>query len=237
VSRSPKGQAQGARASRSPKGQAQGARASRSQDAAETAALQKEEHRGWYSRGYLPHFDQPQLIQFVTFRLADSLPKEVAQAIEHELRKKKTPKSTWEAERRERLEAYLDAGHGACHLRVPRIAELVQNALLHFDGQRYRLIEWAIMPNHVHVLIEQMEGHRLGAVLHAWKSFTSKEANKLLRRTGAFWEADFFDRYIRNEKHYERVAAYIRENPVMAGLSKRPEDWAWSSAARRTHSA
>jgi putative transposase len=149
----------GARASRPPKAQSQGARASRSQDAAETAALQKEEHRGWYSRGYLPHFDQPQLIQFVTFRLADSLPKEVAQAIEHEIRKKKTPKRTWETERRKRVESYLDAGHGACHLRDPRIAELVQNALLHFDGQRYRLIEWAIMPNHVHVLIEQMEGH------------------------------------------------------------------------------
>lgn len=89
------------------------------------------------------------------------------------------------------------------------------------------------MPNHVHVMIEQMEGHRLGDVVHSWKSFTSNSANRVLRRTGSFWEADFFDRYIRNEKHFVKVTDYIWDNPVKAGLVNRAEGWPFGSAAIR----
>jgi putative transposase len=98
--------------------------------------------RGWHSRGYLPHFDSPETVQFVTFRLADSLPAHVAEALRH--RDHALP----------RLDRELDAGWGACWLRRPDVASVVENALMHFDGVRYRLFGWCIMPNHVHVVIE-----------------------------------------------------------------------------------
>jgi len=110
------------------------------------------EQSEWRSRGYLPHRDAPELVQMVTFRLADSLPAEVME----ELRRDPCVQS--DAHRRERAEAYLDAGHGACHLRNPDVARMVENALLRHDSERYRLLAWSIMPNHVHVLIELLPG-------------------------------------------------------------------------------
>src|SRR5687768_1189545 len=97
-------------------------------------------HRGWHSRNYLPHLHSPHLVQTVTFRLADSLPESVRRSLEEDPH----PDT--------RREAALDAGHGACWLRDPQIAALTENALLHFDAQRYRMIAWCIMPNHVHVM-------------------------------------------------------------------------------------
>jgi len=117
-------------------------------------------------------------------------------------------------------------------LRDPAIASIVQDALQHFDGERYRLIAWATMPNHVHVMIEQIAGYPLGDVVHSWKSFTAKAANRRLRRTGAFWERDYFDRYIRDQAHLDATMHYIHENPVKAGLVARAEQWQWSSALR-----
>ncbi len=118
---------------------------------------------GWRSRGYLPHFDQPGLVQMVTFRLADALPVAVLAALDRDSNRPK------DAERRQRLEAYLDAGNGGCYLRDTRIARLVETALLHFDGIRYHLLAWVVMPNHVHALIETLPGHELSDVSQAWK--------------------------------------------------------------------
>jgi REP element-mobilizing transposase RayT len=73
----------------------------------------------------------------------------------------------------------------------------------------------------------------LADVLHPWKSFTSHKANKLLRRSGEFWQREYLDRYVRNAEHYEKVVAYIEENPVKAGLVKLKADWPWSSAKFR----
>ena len=179
-------------------------------------------HKGWASRGYLPHFDAGKLVQAITFRLADSLPKTIYDDI--------TATAANDADIRRRIEAMIDGGRGACVLRNPRIAAIVQDALWHFDGEHYRLIAWAIMPNHVHVLMEQIEGHLLADVVHAWKSFSAKEANKLLRRTGKFWAADYFDRYIRDQSHFDAAVNYIHENPVKAGLVARADVWRWSSA-------
>jgi putative transposase len=101
-------------------------------------------HKDWHSRGYLPHCDVPGLIQSITFRLGDSLPSEVvATALADK------PSSD---QRRERLEVLLNAGRGDCWLALDDIAALVQKALLHFDGQRYQLLAWCVMPNHVHML-------------------------------------------------------------------------------------
>ena len=136
-------------------------------------------------------------------------------------------------EKQRKIEAYLDKGYGECHLRDPRIADLVQENLWHHDGVKYRLLAWVIMPNHVHALVE-IWNTPLGEVLKSWKSYTSKAANKLLGRTGTFWEEDYFDRYLRDGNHYRRVVRYIESNPAKAGLAKAPEQWAWSSARYRS---
>lgn len=128
------------------------------------------------------------------------------------------------------LEAFLDTGCGECHLRDPRVATLVEGALLFFDGARYALHAWVVMPNHVHVLFTPANGWSLSDVVGSWKSFTSKEANKFLGRAGRFWQPDYFDRYVRNEQHFLRVVEYIEFNPVKAGLCEWPTDWSLGSA-------
>lgn len=178
-------------------------------------------HKGWHSRGYLPHFDSPETIQFVTFRLADSLPRAVAEMLA------RRPVNLFEAD------ASLDAGLGACWLGDPAIADLVQDTILHFDGQRYCLLAWCIMPNHVHVVVEPGVGHSLGAIVHSWKSFSANQANRMLRRSGPFWHRDYFDRYIRDEGHLERTADYVENNPVKAELTANAIDWPWSSRRLR----
>ena len=101
--------------------------------------------KGWHSRGYLPHFDGGSIPQTVTFRLADSLPKAILDRWENELAT--MPEARASLERRERIEHYLDSGAGQCWLARPAIAETVENALLFFEGQRYELEAWVVMPN------------------------------------------------------------------------------------------
>ncbi len=177
--------------------------------------------KGWHSRGYLPHFDSPEAIQFVTFRLADSLPRVVVESFR--LRDDAV----------QEIDRELDAGLGACSLRQPEIASLVQDALLHFDGERYRLLAWCIMPNHVHVVIDVLLGYSLSDIVRSWKSFTARRANAQLGRSGAFWHADYFDRYMRDEDHLARTVEYVEQNPVKAGLVGITVDWLWSSARFR----
>jgi len=95
----------------------------------------------WYSRGYLPHRDAKQLLQAVTFRLADSLPQEKLKLLEEEL--SNLPENQRATHRREKIEQWLDAGMGCCAPRHPKLAEQTRNALLHFDGQRYQLLAWS----------------------------------------------------------------------------------------------
>lgn len=183
-------------------------------------------HLGWRSRGYLPHWDHPGVIQGITFRMADSLPAEL--------------RAEWEAIlsladeqiRRSRMQAYLDSGLGSCSLREPAVAMLVEAALLHLDGLRYRLLAWVIMPNHVHVVVQLVEGFTLGSVLQTWKSYTARRINALLGRTGTFWAREYYDRYIRDLKHLEAMISYVHRNPVKAGLVDKPQDWPFSSARR-----
>lgn len=181
----------------------------------------------WYSRGYIPHFDAPNIIQGITFRLADSLPAHVVEQLAAE--------EIDDSARRARIEQYLNSGYGACYLKEPRIGRLVETALQHFDGERYQLIAWVVMPNHVHVLAEIFDGYSLPKIVHSWKSYMANEANQLLNRNGRFWFRDFFDRYIRDEPHFANAVHYIHDNPVKAGLVKRPEDWPFSSIHKFNH--
>ena len=189
---------------------------------------------GWHSRGYLPHFDAGEVFQSVTFRLHDSMPQELLVKWREELARES---DDFEDELRWRIEAYLDRGYGACHLADDRIATLVQNALLHFDGERYRLSAWVLMPNHVHLLAAPCYGHSLSSIMHSLKSYSSQEANKVLKRTGRFWFEDYFDRYIRNAKHFENAVGYIESNPVRAGLCNAPSEWRFGSACFRAREA
>ena len=187
---------------------------------------------GWYSRGYHPHFDGPMVVQSVGFRLADSVPKRLLrrwrQEVEEDLELDKA-----RAVRLERLVSrFEDTGYGACHLRRPAVARLVQESLLHADGDRYRLIEWCVMPNHVHVLVEPLRTP-LPDIVRMWKSTTARQANRLLGRSGPLWMRDYYDRFIRDSRHLEAVRRYIWLNPVQAGLCREPEEWLWSSAHLR----
>jgi putative transposase len=182
------------------------------------------QHERWHSRLYLPHFDAPAHIQTVTFRLADALPVEVARSLALE---------SDSPSKRARVYALLDAGHGACLLGDPAIAKIVEDALLFHDGDRYQIIAWCLMPNHVHVLIRQKVGFRLGQIVHSWKSFTAKSINSRTGKTGRVWHPDYFDRFIRDERHLQPAIAYIEENPVKAGLVSVASDWPWSSSRRR----
>ncbi len=179
--------------------------------------------KGWYTRGYLPHYDQPGTLQMVTFRLADALPA--------------ARRREWEAlfavedgrEQRTRIEAYLDRGLGACHLRDPRVAASVEAVLLYGDGRHYRLAAWVVMPNHVHALVE-LWTLPLGRLIQAWKGTSARDANRLLGRPGTFWQTEYWDRYLRDEEHFRKAQRYIEGNPVKAHLARRPEDWPFSSA-------
>jgi putative DNA methylase len=169
-------------------------------------------------------------VQACTFRLGDSLPASVLESWEPDV--SALPPEERATARKRRIDAWLDAGHGACWLRDARVAALVEESLLHFDGTRYRLLGWAIMPNHVHALVETMEGWPIEEVAHSWKSWTAHAANRVLGRTGKFWQREYHDRFVRDGTHFERVLRYIEENPVKAGLCECSEDWRWGSARR-----
>ena len=188
---------------------------------------------GWHSRGYLPHFDGIVIPQFVTIHLADSLPKKVLQGWQEELKSLK-----FEQERiilQKRIERYLDQGFGSAFLKDHRIATLVQNSLLKFDGIRYRLFAWVVMPNHVHTLLTRFEANKLEGIFHSLKSYTAHEANKILGREGQFWIEEYFDRYIRDPRHFRKTVEYIENNPVKARLCEKPSDWPYSSAWFKKH--
>jgi putative transposase len=181
-------------------------------------SLKLMQHKGWHSRNYLPHFDSQDVIQFVTFRLADSLPKEALERLKM-------------ADRPETLRhEMLDRGRGTCWLKSEPIARRVEDALLAFDGQRYRLHAWTIMPNHVHVLFAVVPDVPLGTIISSWKRFTARRANAQLGRIGAFWQTEYWDRFIRNETHFTATQSYIDQNPVKAGLVTEARLWPFGSA-------
>jgi len=184
---------------------------------------------------HLPHWTKSGATYAVNFRLADSLPASVLDAWRQErkeilaaARQQDRPLTTHEEMELDRLystriAAFLDSGHGACHLAKPEIASMVQDALRHFDGQRYDLIAWCIMPNHVHVMVRPLEGHNLAGILHSWKSFTAKQANQQLGETGSFWQEESYDHLIRDEDDFHYQLTYLLQNPEKAGLA----DWPW----------
>lgn len=198
---------------------------------------------GIHSRGYLPHVKREGASYFVTFRLADSLPKEVLLRFEREhaeaLRRLPAKAASEQAdeihrELRRKIERYLDQGAGECHLRQPEIADMAAAALRHFHGGHYLLDDWVVMPNHVHAILWPMPNFTLSEILKSRKRHTARQANLILGRTGkTFWQRESYDHWIRNDNEKARIRRYIRMNPVNAHLCEAPEDWKWSSASPR----
>ena len=214
--------------------------------AAATAALQDScNHNplvaGFHFRGVLPHLKKEGGTYFVTFRQASALPKEVLLRFKHErdaiLQQALAAKRplTWHEQEElfrwysSRVDKYLDAGHGTCHLSNPELASLVAGAVQFFDGQRYELCAWVVMPNHVHLLI--LPRVPVPTITRWLKSWTARQANEMLGQAGRpFWQDESYNHWARDRPERERIARYIEQNPVSAGLAASPEEWAWSSA-------
>lgn len=182
--------------------------------------------RGWHQRGYLPHFDAPDVTQFVTFQLHDSFP--VMRLVELEALFKEPDDSA----KRRKLEAWLDRGHGECWLRRPDVGQLVEKILLHGDERDFRFQAWVVMPNHVHLVVN-VWNVPLAKLINRWKGKSSREANKLLGRRGAFWQVDYYDTLIRDAAHLKRAIRYTEQNPVKAFLVRAAHEWLSGSARHR----
>lgn len=176
---------------------------------------------------WLPHWQQPGACLFLTFRLADAVPKELLDRWRDEreawLRFHPEP---WpekvEREYHERfsgaVKRWLDAGHGACVLRQPECSRIVANALGHFDRERYGLHSWVVMPNHVHALLSLAPGSDLPQLVRSWKTFAARGINARTGRSGTLWQHEYFDRIVRDARHFANCVRYIRRNPTKANL-------------------
>lgn len=175
----------------------------------------------------LPHWQQSGCTYFVTFRLADSLPQNQLKAWQEErdiwLKVHPQPwtndtEDEYEKRFLDRIQGWLDAGYGSCALSQKPIQDLVAGAMQFFDGRRYRLGDFVLMPNHVHGLVTPLANFTLSSILHSWKSYTANQANRLLGRSGTFWMDENFDHIVRSEEQLRHFRQYIAQNPVTARL-------------------
>lgn len=201
---------------------------------------------GMFYRRNLPHIQPPGGTFFVTFRLAGSIPAKVLAMLHAEAERISAGLESLPAspERAERLyqedrrffrewDAFLDQGQGPDWLRIPEIAKLVADAMHFFDGQRYDLLAYCIMSNHVHIVFTPLlktadACYSLAEIMHSIKGFTAGKANRILGRTGAFWLHESYDHYVRDEAELHRIVAYVVNNPVKAGLVTEWQAWPWT---------
>jgi len=187
----------------------------------------------------LPHLDQTGSLTFVTMRLADSMPKEVVTKWHHEIESWLVenglanrniedilgdpavhPKRKQELKRfkHRRWHGHLDDCHGACPLRDPKLAEEVGKSLLHFNGMRYDLERFIVMPNHAHVLIQMRSGYELRKEFGGIMRFSGRTINRRMGKAGEFWQSEPFDHIVRSLDQFCYLQTYILENPLKARL-------------------
>lgn len=206
--------------------------------------------KSYYYR-HRPHFQPPGATLFVTFRLHGSLPKQVIQKFKSEyealnkmkgkhlnIKGAKNNLHHFYNSKKQLLERYDTFLHknsnGPHYLKDNRIAQLVCDCLEFWSGKKYDLLAFCVMSNHVHVLFTPLEikngyYYPIANIMHSIKSYTANEANKILKRRGKpFWTHESFDHVCRSREEIERVAKYIINNPVKAGIAKSAEDWNWS---------
>ena len=114
----------------------------------------------------------------------------------------------------EEVQNCLDAGYGSCVLRDETCRQIVEDALWHFAGERYHLYAYIVMPNHVHVLFQPMEGRTLSRIVADWKSYTAHKINELRGTDGTVWQKESFDTLVRSQRHFQTVVSYIRKNDL-----------------------
>jgi REP element-mobilizing transposase RayT len=200
-----------------------------------------------YYHRHLPHY-QPEFATFhIVYRLAGSLPRHVLEELRHEkellkLNDNVTNKKCPQPSRLyfERFDALLgETSSGPIWLKEFDIAIIVKDAIHFRDNKLYNLIAYCIMPNHVHMLFELIsntnKNFRVGdstymitKILASLKKYTALRANRILKRSGAFWQHESYDHVIRDSDELERTIWYILYNPVKAGLVKHPDNWKWS---------
>jgi type I restriction enzyme R subunit len=187
----------------------------------------------------LPHWYQPGVTYFVTFRTEDSIPTHLASqwrrrrdtwlrqhGIDCREPYRKTELSRLsrahlqefhETFSRDFLE-YLDRGYGACVLKNPELSAMVADSLRHFDGDRYVMGDFVVMPNHVHLLVGLLGDTEIVAQCKSWKKFTAREINRRLGQKGRFWQEESFDHLVRSPEQFEAIQRYIADNPREARL-------------------
>ncbi len=203
----------------------------------------------------LPHLTPVGATFFVTFRLADALPQSVVSELEEEyinernlFKAIRSPEANkrkirTQQQRFLKIDSELDKGlFGECILKNKEIARLIAMEIKRFDGTLYHLLSYCIMPNHVHLIFDTsaqltdgllediipVNYVQLGKIIKTLKGKTARLANQLLGRRGTFWQKDYYDRYIRNDRQLEDVVNYIINNPIKAGLAQNWDDWPYT---------
>ena len=180
-------------------------------------------------KSHLPHMHQDETMQFVTFRLADSLPKSVCQDFYDRVKLFKaanpepwnrTVKLMYWKEFGPMQQQYLDNGYGECWLKYSACREILIDAIAFKDNVNYIVDSYVIMPNHVHILFQPIGMNKTESILHSIKSYSANKINKLVGRSGKLWMKESFDRMIRDEDDHKRKYLYILENPKFL-----PDGW------------
>jgi REP element-mobilizing transposase RayT len=185
---------------------------------------------------YLPHWTLAAAVYHVVFRLSDSLPATVVarfraerEALSTAAQRNGLSPDTLAASIRKafshRIDSCLDHGLGACWLAREGVAALTTETLQYFDDSRYSLHAWCVMPNHVHVVVQPLDDHELPKIVKSWRSYIAREANRMLFRSGEFWQPEYYDHLIRNDADLAQTMRYVQENPMKAGLRK--WNWVW----------
>ncbi len=178
---------------------------------------------------HLPHWRQVGATYAVTFRLADSLPREKLDMLGSMRRdweaKHPEPRSeeAWKIYARSvtsRVNAWLDKGAGECHFKNAIFANELARSILHFQNEQYHVASYVVMPNHCHLIMRPFGDHELEDLLKAIKGVTSRFVNRKLGRKGELWQQESFDRIVRDEEHLYNAIEYIGNNPRMVGLHK-----------------
>ena len=177
------------------------------------------EHFDWGTS--LPHWHQDGKYVFVTFRLHDSLPQEKLQWLREEKENwlKLHPQPWNEKVTKEYInnfgkavDKWLNNNYGNCLLKKQSNRKIVEDALFFFNGRRYDLVAFVVMPNHIHILMKLREGYELTEIMRSIKSYTAKKINDNENSTGPVWQSESYDRLIRDQKHFENVVSYIIAN-------------------------
>jgi putative transposase len=189
--------------------------------------------------GNLPHWDVFGRPIFLTLHVRDAIPPEASQRIREQAAAVKSDRDTAYTRRLRlifaEMEKWLDHGDHETALSRPAVAEVLREAIAERQKRQWwSVLHWVAMPSHLHVLYV---GGTVGmkTLMTDFKRWTGHQAAKVLgRETRRFWQDEWFDHWSRSADETDRIAAYIRQNPVRAGLSKTPEDWphaSWSKCA------